>query len=624
MRLRLIMPNGGAPIIEKDLSEFKTNELKRLNEKGYQVYYYPNGTTKILGSKSLNGTDVDVFEWVFIDMDLKDGIYSSKEDFFATLSLFPLKPTKIVDSGHGIHSYWKINNLTRNSLLDFQYRLIQKFNTDKSLGTVAHLMRLPGYLNTKSENKEEWVLSLLLEQNENSYSVEEFSAVLPPLSAENATKIARHLEKLFGEKTPKANIHTEDIPEKFRIELENSPALQELFLHPKDRSKADMKLANILYMKGYSKDEAFQVLCHTLKGQERGTEYAESTLNRAYNTPLSPLDTDYEQCKLIATNQHILKKKQEEIFEYELEQKYQKTLKKKELDKKKGVYTLRGTTEFRKQKYEQDIQILENAIQNRLFCVTPKLTDLVPLLGVELILIGAKSGAGKSSTVTALTVPLIEQGKRVLILSNEERGSDFLMRIASIRKGINVNDRNIWTTDTFKEIRTEVNTLTEMENLMIVDNYVPGADLSSGREIEPLDLTNLDQLKTILESVERDGMKFDLMILDYISKVGTSDEKENEWQVLYKAIKFIEEWGKRNATPSVVFTQLKEVEQGTDQSFKARLPGSKRMYDAVTNAIEIQTDYDTSESIWVCHKLRYGLKFRHILKFHKGKYFDME
>src|SRR5690606_13115645 len=92
---------------------------------------------------------IDVFNFIFVDMDLKDKVYETKEAFFRKLSEFPVKPTMVVDSGNGVHAYWSIQNLSRDEYVFSQLALIKHFNTDDSIYTVLQLMRLPGFMNTK-------------------------------------------------------------------------------------------------------------------------------------------------------------------------------------------------------------------------------------------------------------------------------------------------------------------------------------------------------------------------------------------------------------------------------------------------------------------------------------------
>src|SRR6185436_2856856 len=144
------------------------------NSKGYNIYFFPNHPSKDVyagGIKYLNGRNIDVFKFVFVDMDLKDGNYPSKEVFLETIGQFPLKPTMVVDSGNGIHAYWRISDLDRNSYVITQLALLKHFQTDDSVWTVLQLMRVPAYLNTKRHG--DYVQAQILEDFSSgaSYSI---------------------------------------------------------------------------------------------------------------------------------------------------------------------------------------------------------------------------------------------------------------------------------------------------------------------------------------------------------------------------------------------------------------------------------------------------------------------
>jgi KaiC/GvpD/RAD55 family RecA-like ATPase len=258
-------------------------------------------------------------------------------------------------------------------------------------------------------------------------------------------------------------------------------------------------------------------------------------------------------------------------------------------------------------------------------CITERLSKVVPLYGKELVLIGAETGAGKSSAAANIVVPIIEKGKRVLYVSTEEKAEDILTRIVSIRNGWNFATERNWSATQRAERDAKLKEIVEEDKIVVIDTYTPGKDRNYGYRVMPPDMTTLEGLKTALESVEKDDETFDLVIIDYISKVGTSNRFTNmqEWQVIWNATKYIEEWSKRIGVPTVVFTQLKPNEsEDKEKPFKLRLPGSSRIPLLVTCAIEIKTNYQAKSSIWICHKARKGTLFRKTLKFDKGKFID--
>ena len=109
---------------------FSEQFIKSKNKEGYNVYWFPNKPSKNVYKedvKFLSGRHIEEFQWCFVDMDLKDGVWKSKEEFieFVKTSIFP--PSFAVNSGNGVHVYWKFSNLCRKSYLTFQRALLKYF-----------------------------------------------------------------------------------------------------------------------------------------------------------------------------------------------------------------------------------------------------------------------------------------------------------------------------------------------------------------------------------------------------------------------------------------------------------------------------------------------------------------
>ena len=104
------------PQIKKVLEgEFSEERLTELNTQGYNIYFLPNLPSEYDSTRPVYGRDIDTFRYVFIDMDLKEGKWASKEAFLNVLNT--PQPTLVVDSGNGIHAYWEVSDLDASSFL---------------------------------------------------------------------------------------------------------------------------------------------------------------------------------------------------------------------------------------------------------------------------------------------------------------------------------------------------------------------------------------------------------------------------------------------------------------------------------------------------------------------------
>lgn len=273
---------------------FTRDFLAEKNQQGYNVYFFPNHPSRDVyseGVKHLNGRNIDVFNFVFVDMDLKDGKYATKEAFLEKLLQFPLMPSMVVDSGNGIHAYWRVSDLDRNSYVITQIALLEHFKTDTSVWTVLQLMRVPAYYNTKRHK--DYVEAKIIEEvsSNNSYSIKQFPKDIFNLEERLVVKAQNHVNRLEGklEIDLGSEVNADEIPDSFVELMLSNGEIARLFRDPKsfgDRSSADMKLANLLFNNGFDIREALAILSNTQKALEKGAhrrEYATLTVSKVYS-----------------------------------------------------------------------------------------------------------------------------------------------------------------------------------------------------------------------------------------------------------------------------------------------------------------------------------------------------
>lgn len=285
----------GPNVIEGKLS---LSEVTEKNLMGFNSYWFPNHpSTNVyeeLNINFLSGKNIDVFQYVFVDMDLKHGEYSSKEDFLKELSTFGLTPTIIIDSGNGIHAYWRVSDLTKQTYCILQHGLINRFKTDPSIWTIMQLMRVPNTYNTKVYGEPKLAKVISLKKNVTYTSAQLLELVVPLITSEQTTKIINHLDRVAG-KIPfefADDVDVGQLPESFIELLYQNNRIYELFTNPTefygDRSGADLALANILKGRGLSKKDTFNVLLNTQKALSKGlhrSEYADLTVSKVYESP---------------------------------------------------------------------------------------------------------------------------------------------------------------------------------------------------------------------------------------------------------------------------------------------------------------------------------------------------
>lgn len=269
MVYRLILPLWASekyPDRRKVLEgQFTDEQLLEYNEKYYNIHHLPNYPKNYDGG-TVDGSQIDTFEWCFIDMDLKDKCWDSKETFIDIVKGY--NPTKIIDSGNGIHAYWRVIDLDAMSFLRLQRRLCRTLVTDEAVAKIYQLMRPSGYANTK--NPEEFKLvQLIYNCPEVSYTSEQMDKMLPLITKEDEEYCNIHHDKTYGLNQAKIEID-EKIPLKFCRLMESSPEIKQLWAgEVEDRSAADYRMGHIMFANGFTKEEAASVLVNTRKALER-------------------------------------------------------------------------------------------------------------------------------------------------------------------------------------------------------------------------------------------------------------------------------------------------------------------------------------------------------------------
>lgn len=294
MLYRLILPgwakdmNPSLPQVKE--GEFTAEELLEYNKQGFGVYYLPNSPSTMPEGRPVSGIDIDQFDFVFVDCDLKDGIYKSKEEFLSAVLGAGIDPTAIVDSGNGIHVYWQMTDLDAMSYLRFQRRLCRLYKTDEAVSTIYQLMRLPGYINTK--RKDNQVPCALLETTEKTYTCEEMDKLLPPITLEDEKYCQNHYEKTYTPEKVTAAIRDE-LPRKFGDLLYNSKEARDIWNgNIDDRSKGDYRLGHLMWGAKFTKGEALSVLVNSAKALSRAplhrVSYAQNIVDKIWTFELTP------------------------------------------------------------------------------------------------------------------------------------------------------------------------------------------------------------------------------------------------------------------------------------------------------------------------------------------------
>lgn len=274
--IRAILPEHAAlqnPSLKRVVEGiFTDDEISALNESLYNIYYLPNHPSLYEGG-NVSGFQIDQFNYVFVDMDLKDGKYASKDEFIVKLGSFSLNPTQVVDSGNGVHAFWRVKDLDANAYLRLSRRLIRYFNTDEAVGQIYQLMRLPDTVNTK--DPEHFKPCEVLAETDSEYTCEELDRCLPIITHEDEQYCQQHYAKTYRKQD--AIAIDEKIPLKFAKLLDSNAEVKDIWLgKTDDRSRDDFRLGHIMFASGFTRAEAMSVLVNTTKAMSRAPVHRSS------------------------------------------------------------------------------------------------------------------------------------------------------------------------------------------------------------------------------------------------------------------------------------------------------------------------------------------------------------
>jgi hypothetical protein len=278
--------------------DFNDEEIAEINAQFYNIYYLPNYPSIYTNSNIVDGAQIDKFEYCFVDMDLKGGKYESKQDFIEAVISSDIVPTRIVDSGNGVHAYWKVQDLDGQSFLRLQRRLLRKFRTDEAVCKIYQLMRLPNTLNTKV--KDDSKLCKVLFEDDAIYTSEELDKSLPVISKEDEDYCKSHYNKTYAIDQTDTKV-SDILPQKFGAFLRDSKEAVDIWKGVgDDRSKNDFRLGHLMFAYGFTKDEAMSVLINSAKALPRAPKhrvtYAENIVDKiwSYESMENKNELDFE------------------------------------------------------------------------------------------------------------------------------------------------------------------------------------------------------------------------------------------------------------------------------------------------------------------------------------------
>lgn len=251
-------------------------------------------------------------------------------------------------------------------------------------------------------------------------------------------------------------------------------------------------------------------------------------------------------------------------------------------------------------------------LKERITLINEPLSATVPFTRENLYLFCAYTGSGKSTVAANITYPLFKQGKKVLVLSNEESEQDVIFRVACLELGLNFNDYkkgNMSSEDQLK-VLSLFPTITESVKVLDV-TYKDGIT------------TKVEGIKKALEAVKKQD-SYSCVLIDYyqLIKYSLSDPKKTAYDNLNDLRVWLGQYIKSSSMPVVLFAQLYSVsKKGGAKDIDTRIKDCTSIVEPATVIIEVVPNFDTQTSDFIIHKDRFGRAGSRITcGFEKGRY----
>ena len=261
-----------------------------------------------------------------------------------------------------------------------------------------------------------------------------------------------------------------------------------------------------------------------------------------------------------------LQEKEYELRKTRVDVQHRELKERQEQQKAFGVLPIGQNIEERAARLsEENEEYIKLAKSSATFLNMEIFKDKVALFPRNIILIGAETGTGKSTTVANFAEAYLKKGRRVLVITNEEYPTDILNRIVFLFNGWAYTNHDEVTDEQLAECKRLYPQI--MKRLEIIDDKFNGIGGTT---------TTFEGIQSVCNTIttqfQNGSVPYDAILIDYVQNVKTSVEIPHlaQWQVLDRLGAFLDNWKGTYPAPTLLFSQLKAT-NGDNDSFKDRI-----------------------------------------------------
>lgn len=229
---------------------------------------------------------------------------------------------------------------------------------------------------------------------------------------------------------------------------------------------------------------------------------------------------------------------------------------------------------------------------------------VVPFFQKNIILIGAVSGEGKSTTVANIAFFLMTQknprtGKsaRILVLSNEEKTEDIYNRVTCLGTGWKYSNHDELTPEQVARFNKAIPALAT--RITVINQNHNGAQGAT---------TSIEGIEAIFENLIAKKDYYDVIIIDYYQNICISKKNPHlsEYDVQARLTRMLDAYKNVYPAPIVLLAQLSPNSEENENYFPKKLQGRKLIINVATCIMEMIVDKKNRITKWKVWKSRFN------------------